>query len=66
VEKYGTSSVGVLEVEDYTWPVHVLRWWRDLVSLDNSNWFISELDRKVGNGANMSFWDVAWRGNLAF
>lgn len=41
-------------------------WWRDLVSLDNSNWFISELDRKVGNGANMSFWDVAWRGNLAF
>ena len=66
VERYGTPSEGVLEGEDYRWPVYVSRWWRDLVTLDDSNWFNSKLSRKVGNGANTSFWDVVWRGNRAF
>jgi len=26
----------------------------------------SELSRKVVNGAKTSFWDVAWRGDVAF
>lgn len=66
VERYGIPSVGVLEGEGYRWPVYVSRWWRDLVTLDDSNWFNSEHSRKVGNGANTSFWDVTWRGNWVF
>lgn len=66
VEKYGTSCVGVLEGEDYSWPAYVSPWWKDMVTLDNSNWFKSELARNVGNGANTSFWEVAWGGDLAF
>jgi len=66
VEKYGTSCVGLVVEEEYVWPAHTSRWWRDLVGLDESNWFNSELSRKVGNGENTSFWDVAWRGEFAF
>lgn len=66
VEKYGTSCVGLVVEEDYVWLVHTSRWWRDMVGLDESNWFNSELSRKVGNGANTKFWEVAWRGDFAF
>lgn len=34
--------------------------------LDDSNWFTSELSRKVGNGANTSSWDMAWKGTITF
>lgn len=31
-----------------------------------ANWFNSELTRKVRNGVNTSFWDVAWRVDISF
>jgi len=56
----------VLVGEEYICPANSSRWWRDLVHLDDSNWFNSELSRKVENGANTSFWHVAWKGTIAF
>jgi len=55
VEKYGRSVGGLLVEEEYGWPPHVSRWWRDLVTLDDSNWFSSEIIRKVGNGRIRAF-----------
>ena len=63
VEKYGTTARGLLVEEGYVWPGYVSRWWRELVRLDGSNWFNSEITRRVGNGANTSFWEVHWRGS---
>jgi hypothetical protein len=31
---------------------------------DNVNWFNSEVSRRVGNGDNTSFWEVAWKGDV--
>jgi len=52
--------------EEYVWPGHASRWWRDLVRLDDSNWLNSEIVRLVGNGENTIFWEVPWRGDRAF
>lgn len=51
------------------WPRHSSTWWKDLVKLDivgDSNWFNSELVRKVGNGLTTTFWKALWRGGTPF
>jgi len=48
VEKYGGAVGGLLVEEEYVWPAHVSRWWRELVRLDDSHWFNFEIIRKVG------------------
>ena len=49
VEKYGRSVGGVVVDEEYVWSGYVSRCWRELVRLDDSNWFNSEITRRVGN-----------------
>jgi len=66
LEKYGRVIGDLLVREDYVWPSYVSKWWRDLVRMDGSNWFNSEITRRVGNGRNTSFWEAEWRGDLAF
>ena len=66
IEKCGFSCTRLVVGEEYVWPANVSRWWGDLVRLDESNWFNSKLTRKVGNGVNIKFWEVAWRGEVAF
>lgn len=54
-EKYG-SSIGEMVVgEEHALPSFASKWWRDLVRLDGSNWFNTEITRRVRNGMNMSF-----------
>jgi len=58
--------LGVIEREEYVWPSHVSRWWRDIVRMEEANWFNTELYRRVGNGVAKSFWEVVWSGEVAF
>ena len=65
-EKYG-SLIGERVIgEEYVVPSFASKWWRDLVRLDGSNWFNSEITRRVRNGMFTSFWEMAWRGELSF
>lgn len=51
------------------WPSSASRWWKDLVSLakgEEVDWFNVEVERRVGNGGTTSFWNVVWRGEVAF
>lgn len=66
VEKYGNSSVGLLGSDVNDLLPNASKWLSNLVRLDVSNWFNSEISRKVGNGESMSFWEVAWRGEFFF
>ena len=67
-EKYGTRALNVLEDGYMNWPGYASKWWKNVVGLERSggsNWFISEVVRKVGNGNKTSFWNHVWfQGNL--
>jgi hypothetical protein len=65
-EKYGTVVGERVVGNEYVMPAYASKWWRNLVSLDGSNWFNSEVTRRVGSGENTSFWKVAWRANQPF
>ncbi|MCI27682.1 putative ribonuclease H protein [Trifolium medium] len=44
-------------------------WWRDVVSVGESimaGWFKSNFSCVVGNGTDISFWNVKWCGNNSF
>lgn len=63
--KYGYRINFVLSHTDNLWPVCTSRWWLDVVSLEEvvgSNWFNSEMKRKVGSGENTRFWLDHWVG----
>lgn len=50
--KYGTRINLLLRGND-NWPSNASRWWKDLVTLEDSlgsNWFNREVGRKVENG----------------
>lgn len=69
LEKYGPSIGDILEEGSVVLLNHASRWWRDVVLLDEgggANWFNSEVVRKVNDGVDTSFWNVVWRGNVAF
>lgn len=51
------------------WPRYASSWWKDFIRLGDygcTNWFNSEVLRKVGNGLNSSFWNDSWRGDKCF
>ena len=65
VEKYGRFANDLVVGGRDLWPRWALKWWKDLVSLEDGEehaWFIEEVERKVGNGLVTSFWQVPWRG----
>lgn len=46
-----------------------LVWWRDLGSIfsnreGNTEWFSSNIARKIGNGENTYFWHDVWINNV--
>lgn len=66
-EKHGVSIVdGLLDGSSYR---ATSKWWKDVNLLEGGNgdnWFNSEMVRKVANGRSTSFWNVAWKGGIAF
>jgi len=55
-----------LNWNEVTWPSGVMRWWKDIVSLEEfvgTSCLLREVARKVEDGNNTSFWLDRWRGN---
>lgn len=65
-EKYGRVVGERLVGNDYVMPSYASKWWRDLVSMDELNWFNSKVTRRVGSGENTRFWELAWRVDQPF
>ncbi|MCH81833.1 putative non-LTR retroelement reverse transcriptase [Trifolium medium] len=48
-------------------PWYASIWWKDICSMGtnlNLNWFAQQVVRKVGNGANTTFWYDKWVGDM--
>jgi len=69
LEKYAPNIRGLWDSRSAVWPHYASRWWKDVATLDDgggANWFNAEVERRVLDGVDTSFWNVVWRGNLAF
>jgi len=67
VEKYGDHVSGLAPCAGARWPRFTSLWWRNLVNLEvgfGDFWFTSRVRRKIGNGANTSFWKDRWLGEV--
>jgi len=64
-DKYGSHVLNVLEDGSIIWAGYDSKWWKDVMGLEwssGSNWFNSEVIRKVGNRNKTSFWNHVWLG----
>lgn len=69
VEKYGNIISEESTLGGSTWPQNTSRWWKDIMMIDDgegTNWFNSELSRKVHDGLDTYFWKTKWRGEMTF
>jgi hypothetical protein len=65
--KYGVNSLGRVKVGLECQPWYSSLWWKDLCSIDtnlDTNWFAHSVFKKLGNGANTSFWNDIWVGEV--
>jgi hypothetical protein len=63
--KYGDSVIGRVQLGVESEPWYSSRWWKDICSIGiygGHNWFSQEVIRKMGNGAQTSFWRDCWTG----
>ncbi|GAU43110.1 hypothetical protein TSUD_373050 [Trifolium subterraneum] len=67
VAKYGEHILHRVDWSDYRIPSSASKWWKDICSIDkvveDKNWLVEEVGRKVGNGNSTSFWSTKWIGD---
>jgi hypothetical protein len=67
VSKYGANVVGRVDLGDDVKPWYSSLWWKDVCSIGSNlgiNWFSQNVSKKVGNGAQTSFWEDSWLGDI--
>lgn len=60
VDESGVESSGGVE--------RGLKWWQDIfdnVSGEGGKWMWGDLEHRVGNGGNTSFWNCQWTNSLS-
>jgi hypothetical protein len=65
--KYGDSVIGRVDLDDDCKPWFSSTWWKDICSIGinvDNNWFSQQVIRKMGNGAQTSFWRDSWTGTV--
>jgi hypothetical protein len=65
--KYGDSVIGRVELGEESKPWFSSTWWKDICAIGinvDQNWFSNEIVRKMGNGAQTSFWKECWVGSV--
>jgi hypothetical protein len=68
LNKYGDSAVGKVVIGEESKPWYASLWWKDVCSIGvniTQNWFAQNLEKKLGNGINTSFWNDNWVGNFS-
>ncbi|PNX78255.1 ribonuclease H [Trifolium pratense] len=67
--KYGDAVIGRVALGEDCKPWFSSTWWRDICSIGTNletNWFLDEVVKKMGNGAQTSFWKDKWIGDVSF
>ncbi|GAU34029.1 hypothetical protein TSUD_16170 [Trifolium subterraneum] len=66
VAKYGNHILNMVDWSGYRVPSLASKWWKDINSLDkvveNKNWIVESVGRKVGDGNSTCFWSSLWIG----
>jgi hypothetical protein len=63
--KYGGSVVGKPNLGDKSKPWFSSLWWKDICSIGtnlDTNWFLRDVTKKLGNGLHTCFWSDVWVG----
>jgi hypothetical protein len=64
VSKYGDGAVGSAKLVVGNFGHGVSAWWRDICRLDDGDeWFDHVVNKKVGNGRTINFWQDVWAAN---
>jgi hypothetical protein len=66
ISKYGANIVGRVDLGDESKPWYSSLWWKDVCSIGSNlgvDWFSANVTKKVGNGAQTSFWRDKWIGD---